>query len=273
MRCMLERPPSVAWPSIRTSRSKAAVMKNKDIARTKEVAGAKANIFIVGPANPELSSLQSYVGSFGFNVVRCRSAGEVSRLSNSQSPAVCLLTLAADQRGATATISDLVDKLHCGLIVLAETGDASDRVIGLELGADDYLTKPFEQRELIARIRSVVRRNSDCNREQSYSVASFGKWNFSPATLELRNEDGRTETLTASESDLLISMISRPNRLLSREQLQHENDWVDDPAFERSIDVRISRLRKKIECDPRSPSYIKTIYGAGYIFCAAVSWK
>ena len=259
MRCMLERPPSVAWPSIRTSRSKAAVMKNKDIARTKEVAGAKANIFIVGPANPELSSLQSYVGSFGFNVVRCRSAGEVSRLSNSQSPAVCLLTLAADQRGATATISDLVDKLHCGLIVLAETGDASDRVIGLELGADDYLTKPFGMDELLARMRAALRHQLQVQGERPI----FRTGDLSVDLVRRTVRVGEREVkLSPKEYDLLRVLVQHAGKVLTHRFLLKELwDELTDAQYLR---VYVRQLRQKIEADPERPQFVLTETGIGY---------
>lgn len=232
----------------------------------------QAKVFILGSSGAQAEELQQYLGTFGFSVVRCQTAHDVARLWNRRCPAVCVLALDATQRDATSTIGEISSRLSCGLIILADTGDASDRVIGLELGADDYLTRPFQRRELIARIRSVLRRSMDLGRDDVRSTAHFGKWSFTPSTLELRNQDGHVETLTAAEAHLLIAMISRPNRLLSREQLQGDDELVDDPAFERSVDVRISRIRKKIECDPRSPSYIKTVYGAGYIFCAPVSW-
>lgn len=243
------------------------------VASADNKSGNKTSVFLIGPLATSLGELGAYVGSFGFHVVRCRTSAELLRLAANEPKSVCLLALDCSQRDATQSIADLVDRLPCGLIVLAENGDASDRVVGLELGADDYLTKPYQQRELIARIRSVIRRFADTARVQTASTAHFGKWLFSPGTLELRDQNGHMETLTAAEADLLMALLSRPNRLLSREQLQGEDDWADDPALERSIDVRISRIRKKIECDPRSPSYIKTVYGAGYIFCTPVHWK
>lgn len=228
-------------------------------------------VCLVGLGGPNDRSLQDYIASFGYQVVSCRTIFEASRLSQEHAPAVCVLMLDPEVHNTPAAIGDVSDALSCGLIVVDPKGDASDRVVGLELGADDYLTSPFNQRELIARIRSVLRRSHPGERDAGRLTAHFGKWTFCASTLELRDQDGRTETLTAAEADLLLAMISRPNRLLSREQLQRDDDW-DDPAFERSIDVRISRIRKKIECDPRAPLYIKTVYGAGYIFCAPVTW-
>lgn len=246
---------------------------NGTIDGANEKATAKTSIFVAGPNVTSLGELGAYVSTFGFNIVRCRTPAEVVRLAANDPKSVCLLALDCSQRDTTQSISDLAGKLACGLIVIAENGDASDRIVGLELGADDYLTKPFQDRELIARIRSVMRRATDTIREGTQSIAHFGKWTFSPATLQLRDQNGHIETLTATEADLLMAMLSRPNRLLSREQLQGDDDWADDPALERSIDVKISRIRKKIECDPRSPTYIKTVYGAGYIFCTTVTWK
>lgn len=275
MRCTWDPPPRVAWSPTRTPRGRALAMSSDSgsVGRSKVSVAGRASIYLLGPTSADLEALDQYLNSFGFNVSRCRTAGEVSRLWSYDAPSLCILLLDASQRDAVSAIADLSKRLPCGLIVIADSGDAADRVVGLELGADDYLTKPYQQRELIARIRSVLRRSVDIGNDDHCSTAHFGKWRFSPSTLELRNEDGRMETLTAAEADLLIAMISRPNRLLSREQLQGDDELVDDPAFERSIDVRISRIRKKIECDPRSPTYIKTVYGAGYIFCAPVNWK
>ena len=269
MRCTLEPTARSASISSRLFRSRALAMSAGSAAISDHEFGP-VRIFIVEAGDCDFEALQLYLSSFGFNVTRCKTQQDVARLWDHRSAAVCLLALHG-RRDNTSVIGEFAKHLACGLIVVAQAGDASDCVIGLELGADDYLIEPFQHRELIARIRSVLRRSLGVTRAERPSKAHFGKWSFSPSTLELRNVDGRTETLTAAEADLLMAMISRPNRLLSREQLQGD-DVVDDPAFERSIDVRISRIRKKIECDPRSPIYIKTVYGAGYIFCATVNW-
>jgi DNA-binding response OmpR family regulator len=147
-------------------------------------------------------------------------------------------------------------------------------VLGLELGADDYIVKPFEPRELVARVRSILRRYQRAAPAEAGSgeqtVARFAGWAFDSGRHALIAPDGREVGLSAAEAGLLTTLLRRPNKILSREQLLGERDV--DP-FDRSIDVRISRLRRKLDDDPQNPKLIKTVYGAGYLFSAQVGWE
>ncbi|WP_257946245.1 response regulator [Shinella sp. CPCC 101442] len=160
------------------------------------------------------------------------------------------------------------------IIMLTGASDVVDRVVGLEMGADDYVTKPFDLRELKARIRAVLRRGATQPAEPAAPpapVAGKGLVAFGRAHLDLEGhclilEGGTRETLTAMEFDLLRVLAQHPNRVLSRDRLLDLAHNRDNEPFDRSIDVRITRLRKKIEADPAKPATIKTIRGVGYMF-------
>ena len=153
--------------------------------------------------------------------------------------------------------------------MLTGSQDAVNRVIGLEIGADDYVSKPFDLRELLARVRSVLRRlqpPAAAPAAAAQTIHNFGQCALNADTHTLRTARGEEVVLGAMELDLLLAFIENPNRVLTRDQLlniAHNRDW--DP-YDRSIDVRVTRLRKKIEPDPSSPRHIKTIRGAGYLF-------
>ncbi|MGE3991347.1 response regulator [Pseudorhodoplanes sp.] len=158
------------------------------------------------------------------------------------------------------------------IIMLTAKGDEIDRVIGLEMGADDYLPKPFGSRELIARIRAVLRRNRQSepppHRPAQYR---FDRWRLDTASRELVRSDGVTVALSTGEYDLLIAFVERPQRVLSREQLLDLARGRAAANFDRAIDTQVSRLRKKIEHEPADPKIIKTVWGGGYTFTAAVT--
>jgi len=155
------------------------------------------------------------------------------------------------------------------IIMLTAKGDEVDRVIGLEMGADDYLPKPFGSRELIARIRAVLRRgrlDPDAQAAARPKRYRFDRWALDVGARELVREDGVTVPLSSGEYDLLIALIEHPHRVLSREQLLDLARGRAATAFDRSIDTQVSRLRKKIEPDPEHPRYIRTVRNEGYLF-------
>jgi two-component system OmpR family response regulator len=157
------------------------------------------------------------------------------------------------------------------IIMLTAKGDEIDRVIGLEMGADDYLAKPFGSRELIARIRAVLRRGRQSEPEPKPAQYRFDRWRLDTAARELMREDGVTIALSTGEYDLLMAFVERPQRVLSREQLLDLARGRTAANFDRAIDTQVSRLRKKIEHDPADPKIIKTVWGGGYTFTAPVS--
>lgn len=161
------------------------------------------------------------------------------------------------------------------IIMLTAKGEEVDRVIGLEMGADDYLPKPFGSRELIARIRAVLRRSEEKMTPLPADVRSarylFDRWALDTATRELLRDDGVTIPLSGGEYDLLIAFVERPQRVLNRDQLLDLARGRAANAMDRSIDTQVSRLRKKLERDPAQPKIIKTVWGGGYLFTPEVS--
>jgi len=161
------------------------------------------------------------------------------------------------------------------IIMLTAKGEEVDRVIGLEMGADDYLPKPFGSRELIARIRAVLRRASHAPAASEPPPEShrysFDRWVLNTENHELLRDDGVTVPLSTGEYELLLALVERPQRVLSRDQLLDLARGRAAAAFDRSIDTQVSRLRRKLERDPADPHIIKTIWGGGYMFAASVS--
>ena len=159
-----------------------------------------------------------------------------------------------------------------GVVILSGRGETTEKIIGLEVGADDYLSKPFEPRELLARVRSVLRRISQESPESSVEVTvfAFDDWRLDITARTLSSPKGEAVELSSGEFNLLKAFVEHPNRVLSRDQLLDYTHANDTPAFDRSVDVRVGRVRKKIEVDPQNPQFIKTIRNGGYMFAAKV---
>ena len=156
------------------------------------------------------------------------------------------------------------------VIMLTAMAEHTDRIVGLEIGADDYLTKPFDPRELLARIKAVLRRTSDGQSAAASTgtrpVLSFAGWRLDVARRELRSADNTLMILSSAEFDLLLTFAEHPQRVLSRDQLLDMARGASHVAYDRSIDVQVSRLRRKLEIDVKSPSMIRTVRNSGYMF-------
>ncbi len=159
------------------------------------------------------------------------------------------------------------------IVMLTAIGEDTDRIVGLEMGADDYLAKPFNPRELLARIRAVlrrapeVRRGADADRSRKLE---FHGWTLDTGRRSLHAHDGALVDLTGGEFDLLLALVEHPGRVLNRDQLLDLTRGREAGPFDRSVDVQVSRLRRKIEDDPKQPALIKTVRGGGYVFAGAV---
>jgi two-component system OmpR family response regulator len=173
------------------------------------------------------------------------------------------LSLAAYVRGTTKT----------PLILVTAMAEETDRIVGLELGADDYVTKPFSPRELLARIKAVLRRSGGAGEAVHAPDAAgyaFGPWVLRTGERELVGQDGVAVPLSTGEYNLLLAFVTHPKRVLSRDQLLDLSQGRELAAFERSIDNHISRLRRKLEADPSDPKLIKTVWGGGYTLASEV---
>jgi two-component system OmpR family response regulator len=188
-----------------------------------------------------------------------------------EQPDLIVLDLNMPEEDGLSIVRDLKQTSRVPVIMLTATASAIDRVVGLELGADDYIAKPCELRELVARIRSVLRRVQGAAQtaeepQAKNKVVRFGtKWLDVDARL-LRDDEGVEHPLTASEYNLLKAFADNPKRVLTRERLLDLANARDPDAFDRAIDIRITRIRRKIEADPGHPTVIRTVRGAGYVF-------
>lgn len=230
-----------------------------------------AAIFVVED-EPEIGRLIcASLGDYGFRCEHLSTGRQLLSRARQSAPDLCIVDLGLPDMDGMQVVRELQEGSPCAVLILTGRNDVTDRVLGLELGADDYIVKPFEPRELVARVRSILRRyqRTAAVEPAERTRASFAGWTFDGARHTLLAPDGREIGLSSSEASLLASLLRRPNKILSREQLLGERDV--DP-FDRSIDVRISRLRRKLDDDPQNPKLIKTVYGAGYLFSAQVAW-
>ncbi len=216
---------------------------------------------------------------FGFAAVAFQTGAAVLRRLQTDHPALCIVDLGLPDMDGIELVRQIAQVSSSGVLILTGRGHMVDRVMGLELGADDYMVKPFEPRELVARVRSILRRRVGAGSGGGRGgvppgpprrVASFAGWRLDCSAQTLRADDGREYLLGSAETQVLRAFVERPYQILTREQLVGQRDLS---PLDRSIDVRISRLRRKLEDDPQLPKIIKTVYGAGYMFSAAVSWS
>lgn len=216
--------------------------------------------------------IEQVLADFSFRTTWCRTAADLLGRLPALAPDLCIIDLGLPDMDGIELMQRVRAQSSCGILILTGRSYVSDRVMGLELGADDYVLKPFEPRELVARVRSILRRNEGAAAgavAPARQVAAFCGWRFNLANNTLCAPNGDSGQLSTSEANLLKVFVNNPNRILQREQLLGARDLG---ATDRSIDVSISRLRRKLEPDAGSQAFIKTVYGAGYLFLATVSW-
>jgi two-component system, OmpR family, response regulator len=184
-----------------------------------------------------------------------------------------VLDLNLGEHDGLALARELAENGGPPVVIASSRIDESDRVLGLELGADDYLVKPYSFRELLARIKVVLRRTRQSRRSPARRVATFGRWTFDATALRLADESGREVIVTGGEMALLRVFIEHPDRVLLRSQILALTKRSDAEVFDRAIDVLVGRLRRKIEEDPKRPRLILTVRGEGYRFTARVHWS
>jgi DNA-binding response OmpR family regulator len=233
------------------------------------------HIIIVDDEAPAREMVGDYLKMHGFSVTLCDGGKSLRGAIESGVPDLVVLDLNMPEEDGLSIIRDLKSRINVPVIMLTATASPIDRVVGLELGADDYVAKPCELRELMARIRSVLRRSSAAKapvaeaggaKAAKDQLVRFGtKW-LDLEAQALRDDEGNEHPLTASEFGLLKVFAANPKRVLSRERLLELANARDAEAFDRAVDLRIMRIRRKIEIDPAKPAVIRTIRGGGYLF-------
>ena len=210
----------------------------------------------------------------GYGVERFSRCAALEQALRQQEPDLCLVDLGLPDGDGLGLVGEMLRRRRIPAIIVSGRSEVTDRIIGLEVGADDYITKPFEPRELVARVRAVLRRKvgSRDAAPAAARIARFGGWtaNFDACTLTA--PDGEAVELSSAENDLLRIFVQSAGRVLSRATLLDLNSQSDLTPFDRSIDVRVSRLRRKLREDPGAPAMIRTVYGAGYVFAPRVEW-
>ncbi len=210
----------------------------------------------------------------GFETVSFSTAADFRSALKNIKPKINLIDLGLPDQDGLMLVRELSYSHDTATIIITAREELSDKIICLELGADDYIIKPFEPKEVIARLRTVLRRMDQSHfiNGDKTNIANFDDFSMNFDTYELSTSNGIQYKLSRGEADILRAFLSSPNKLLSRETLMDRADIDMSQHFDRSIDVRISRLRNKIEADPKKPKYIKTVYGVGYLFVSDVTW-
>lgn len=231
--------------------------------------------------------LANYLKGHGFRVTQVHRGVDLLALMPVDPPALVLLDLGLPGEDGFAIARQLREHHHCGLVIVTGRGDAIDKVVGLEVGADDYVTKPFDLRELLARIKAVLRRLAPAPAAPATPPAAgtsalgatavpprerfrFGGFQLDIGARRLLDRGGHDVSLTAGEFDLLCAFVRHPGRVLSRDFLLELTRGREAAPFDRTIDVQVGRLRRKLESDPENPELIKSVRGAGYILTATV---
>jgi DNA-binding response OmpR family regulator len=225
--------------------------------------------------DPQIRSLlDEYLTENGLRVSTASTGRDMQRILNEATVDLVILDLRLADEDGMAIARSLRERVAIPVIMLTGVRDEADRVMGLELGADDYVTKPFSPRELLARIRTVVRRAKsavpDAPRGREIRAYRFGDFELNLRTRRLKRQDGRAVNLTNGELNLLAALLAAPERILTRDQLLEASRLHDNEVYDRAIDIQVLRLRRKIEADPSQPRYIVTERGVGYVFSAPV---
>ncbi|WP_457673152.1 response regulator [Thiolapillus sp.] len=227
----------------------------------------KPVILIVDDDQALRELLQRYLTEQGFSVAAVNGGEAMKLWLEEHQPDLVVMDLMLPGEDGLSLTRHLRAGSDVPVLILSARGEDIDRIVGLEIGADDYLPKPFNPRELVARIRAILRRGGSARGEENDQQDIF---RFGPYTLNLNNyslkRDDEEVTLTSGEISLLALFVQHPNRVLSRDQLIELLKGYDRSPFDRSIDVRITRLRHKIEPDPKHPRFIRTVWGKGYLF-------
>jgi len=229
------------------------------------------SVLIVDDDRSIRQMLAEYLGSHGFSVAQAEDGTAMRAAIERELPDVVLLDLRLPREDGLSLARYLRERYDVGIIMVTAAGEVIDRVVGLEVGADDYVPKPFDPRELLARLKSVMRRSqarpaASAAEETTQQRTRFGRCQLDLASHQLFDADGSEIPITGMEFDLLKVFAEHPGRALSRDRiltLTKNREWE---PFDRSIDIRIARLRRKVEADSENPQVIRTVRGVGYMY-------
>ena len=231
------------------------------------------HILLVDDERDIRDPLAAYLSRNGVRVTKAENAAAARQILSAYAIDLVLLDIMMPGEDGLSLTGHIRATTRLPIILLTAKAEETDRIVGLEIGADDYVTKPFSPRELLARIKAVLRRASDGSglvRAPDTESYAFGPWVLKSGERELVDRDGVAIPLSTGEYNLLHTLVTHPRRVLTREQLLDLTQGRELAAFERSIDNHISRLRKKIEENPSDPKLIKTVWGGGYTLAAEV---
>ncbi|MEM9988125.1 MAG: response regulator transcription factor [Pseudomonadota bacterium] len=214
--------------------------------------------------------LSDYLTQNGYKVSVAERAGAAREVLQAQDIDLLLLDVMMPGEDGLSLMRDIQTERGLPIILLTAKAEETDKIVGLELGADDYVTKPFNPRELLARIRALLRRVHPLSATEEAHVYQFAGFRLNERRRRLQDKAGEEIILTGGEYALLLALVMQSNHVLSRDQLLDATQGREAGVFDRSIDNQISRLRKKIEPDPRTPTLIKTVRGGGYVLSAQV---
>jgi two-component system phosphate regulon response regulator OmpR len=225
---------------------------------------ADERILLIDDDEKLTAMLAEYLEKHGFRAQSSASPRAALRLVERQPPDLVILDVMMPEMDGLEVCREIRRTSQVPILMLTARGDEADRIVGLELGADDYLAKPFNPRELVARVRSILRRVGP-RASSAQRLLVTGPLAIDPERREVRLRGERVE-LTSTEFDVLFVLAQSPGRVLSREVLMSRARGARFEAFERTIDVHISHIRQKIEDDPKNPRLVKTVWGEGYVF-------
>jgi two-component system OmpR family response regulator len=218
--------------------------------------------------------LANYLQGNGFRVSQTHDGRSLLKLMVGDPAQLVLLDLGLPGEDGFSIARELRERWRCGLVIVTGRGDAIDKVVGLEIGADDYVTKPFDLRELLARIKAVLRRTlavAGATPREARPKHRFAGWELDVAAPRLSDPEQRDVALTSGEFALLSTFVEHSGRVLSRDFLLEHTRGRGAAPFDRTIDVQVGRLRRKLEKDSDDPQVIKSVRGAGYVFVAPVT--
>ena len=231
------------------------------------------HILVVDDDSQIRELLAEYLAESGLRVSTAATGKQMTQILTDEAVDLVVLDLRLAGEDGMAIARSLREQSAIPIVMLTGVREEADRVMGLELGADDYLTKPFSPRELLARIRTVLRRTKSAAPSTARSeirAYRFGEFELNLRTRRLKPRDGRHIALTNGEFNLLAALLAAPERILTRDQLLEASRVYDNEVYDRAIDIQVLRLRRKIEQDPSQPNFIVTERGVGYIFSSPV---